>query len=377
MRVGWRFSFVLMLWLMATSVVYGQSEPAEIRLDLDFPSFGYAHEGFVEDLVYGTDNVLMDRQISSPLLFSEPLDSPPSAEPLPDVADETLQDETTTTTTDTEKKASKKKEKTAETVQAKKSKAPAIGLGGGVGFTMTSRTYIIGIPLIYRPNFGKWWRRLSLVLTLPVVYKTKKISVTVGDERVSKKGSKWGFGDLSFGLNYLFRWRNLFILPGYTIKFPTGDKDAQDNGLSLPMGSGSFDHIVTLTVGLRWRLWRLLWNNAYRYNGDTEDFQGASIEQGGNFFSSVGPEFDPLLKDWWIGASLAYFFVDESRRNGVSQPTDIHMLNALLYTYYAFADNFRFEVSGGYPFWTKFNADLTDHPDTGSWFVNAGFKFNI
>lgn len=316
-------------------------------LSTQLPNFTRVNDGFVEEQIYGTDNIFLSRQMLAPLLFSE---TPESLH---------------------EKEATEK-----EGEKPAKKEQQVTGLSFGADFHVNSQSVALSLPLAYRPNFGRWWRRLTLVLTLPVLYKTKKHTwKNDADRVVCKRGRKWGLGDLSFGVNYLFRYRNFFIMPGYTIKFPTGDEKAEDNGIWIPMGSGSYDHIANLGLGFMFRKWRILANLSYRYNGETEDYWGNSVEQGGNIFLASGVEAEPFFKDWWLGFQMTYFYAGAAKWEGVSQPTDLHVFGLLLYTYYEFATNLRLEISGGYPYYTIFNENLTSHPKTGSWTFNAGFKF--
>ncbi|RJO73230.1 MAG: hypothetical protein C4523_01810 [Myxococcales bacterium] len=353
-----------------------RAENRDITLGLAYPDFSYAYPGWVEEQIYGTDNILLNQQIPSREMFVEPYDTPDEAIVEPESApDAAMPSESAVAADDAEaaKKADVKKKRDL----SEEGLTREIGLGTGFDFSVNDTSQIIAIPLIYRPNFGKWWRRLSFVFTLPIVHKIRRVEFVIGGVKVKERGSKWGVGDVSLGVNYLFRWRNLYILPGYVVKFPSGDQNAKDGDVTIPMGSGSFDHILSLGLGLHFRYWRLLATGAWRYNGDTtmDAIPGATISQGMNVFATFGPEFNPMIEDWWLGLSLSYFYAAAAEVDGNPAPTNLHVFNLLVYTYYAFADNFRFEVAGGYPFYAIFDADLKEHPKTGSWYVATGFKF--
>ncbi|MBI5750136.1 MAG: hypothetical protein HZA00_13540 [Nitrospinae bacterium] len=165
---------------------------------------------------------------------------------------------------------------------------PSVSVGTSALLSTHIKVYKIPVSYSITENF-------KAGLTVP--YVQKSLIGRFNKEELSNSG----LGDVSLDLGYITKRERFMLIHSLYIKFPTGNNKQFEGGKErLPLGSGSYDLILSETAILksdRWESIRWLGGLSYRYNGQSDYSQRASI-------SGVTDSFDFKNK---TGDSLSGF----------------------------------------------------------------------
>lgn len=114
----------------------------------------------------------------------------------------------------------------------------ALGLGTGVGGLFSKGNQIYTLPLSYNV-----WDRITLDLQIPLVRKELTVE--------GRKGVATGLGDIPVHVQYLLDLKTINLHFSAMIKTPTGNTRAEDDGIVVPLGTGSVDFNTVAALGLK------------------------------------------------------------------------------------------------------------------------------
>lgn len=226
-----------------------------------------------------------------------------------------------------------------------------------------------GMSGVFSKNYTQIDIPLSYALTDDIKIKLNIPYINRSQELFGTKYSASGLGDISVTGQYIYgqKEKGLLFLSGLTIKLPTGDKDKTDNGVSMPLGSGSYDFVINQAVAKTIDRFRLLGNVSYRYNTEGKQ-NGVDYRAGDVFTWLAGVEHGYMAGKLWGYAHASGLVVWESEYSGNGAGDDFKTLDLTIGGKYMHTEKLGVQAGIRFPVWDHFGASGSD-PSRNTAFV--------
>jgi hypothetical protein len=143
--------------------------------------------------------------------------------------------------------------------------------GTGFGAQVSGKNQIFTVPYSFT------FQNLKASVFLPVVLSrtdTRYDAVPIDSKNPSKgykvaetKGTTRGLGDLTVSLGYLRVFESLRLGVNVFVKTPTGKSNARNNGVALPLGTGTWDFLPQIAIdSIRMGRYFLGLSGLYKFN---------------------------------------------------------------------------------------------------------------
>lgn len=225
----------------------------------------------------------------------------------------------------------------------------------------------VGMSGVFSKNYTQIDIPLSYALTDDIKIKLNVPYIDRSQELFGTKYSASGLGDISVTGQYIYGQKEMLFLSGLTIKLPTGDKDKTDNGVSMPLGSGSYDFVINQAVAKTIDRFRLLGNVSYRYNTEGEQ-NGVDYRAGDVFTWLAGVEHGYMAGKLWGYAHASGLVAWESEYSGNGAGDDFKTLDITIGGKYMHTEKLGVQAGVRFPVWDHFGTSGSD-PSRNTAFV--------